>query len=186
MLPTIYLVRHATPDWTRTDIPYHLPPGPPLTPLGEQEAAQLGEFLRDMGVRQLLASPLARCRHTAEIAAEVAGARWVEEPRLAEWQPQEKARDVHARVWPVWTGAGQVCQTTGPVALVTHGGPIGALLTQLGVDAQRLAQYQSLFDRRNPVPPAGAWRAVQAAPEAPWSLDLAFTPAASPAKAWLV
>jgi drug/metabolite transporter (DMT)-like permease len=30
-MPLIYLIRHATPDWSRTDIPYFTPPGPPLT-----------------------------------------------------------------------------------------------------------------------------------------------------------
>lgn len=186
MLPTIYLVRHATPDWSRTDLPYHLPPGPPLTAQGEQEAAQLGEFLRDMGVAQLLSSPLARCRRTAEIAAEVAGAGWVDEPRLAEWRPEEKAPDVHARLWPVWTHARETCLTAGPVALVTHGGPIGTLLTELGLDPKQLAHYQSTFDRRNPLPPAGAWRAVRPTPDGPWSLDLAYTPEASRARAWMV
>ena len=40
MLPTVYLVRHATPDWSLKDIPYHLPPGPPLTSVGDKEAAE--------------------------------------------------------------------------------------------------------------------------------------------------
>jgi probable phosphoglycerate mutase len=186
MLPTIYLIRHATPDWSRTDLPYHLPPGPPLTAQGEQEAAQLGEFLHDMGVTLLLASPLERCRRTAEIAAAAAGARWAEEPRLAEWRPDEKGQDVRGRVWPVWTHAGETCLTNGPVALVSHGGPIGTLLSELGLDPKRLAQYQATFDRRNPLPPAGAWRAVRPAPDGPWSLDLAYTPELSRAKAWLV
>jgi hypothetical protein len=72
------------------------------------------------------------------------------------------------------------------VALVSHGGPIGTLLTELGLDPKRLAQYQATFDRRNPLPPAGAWRAVRPAPDGPWSLDLAFTPELSRAKTWLV
>jgi broad specificity phosphatase PhoE len=186
MLPTVYLVRHATPDWSRTDLPYHLPPGPPLTPQGEKEAAQLGEFLRDMGVAQVHGSPLERCQRTAQIAAEVAGAVWQEEPRLAEWRPEEKAEDVLRRVWPVWAHAGETCLSAGPVALVTHGGPILSLLTELGADRKLLAQYQATFDRRNPVPPAGAWRAVRPSAEGPWSLDLAFTPQASQVKAWFV
>ena len=50
------------------------------------------------------------------------------------------------------------------------------MVADLGVDRQVLAHYQRQFDRNNPVPPAGAWRAIQPAPEGPWSLDLAFTP----------
>jgi broad specificity phosphatase PhoE len=185
--PTLYLVRHATPDWSRTDIPYHLPPGPPLTPQGEREAAQLGEFLQAMGARQFLHSPLERCVRTAAIAAEVAGATVTLDTRLAEIRPEEKPADVLARVWPVWVQAGEACLNGEPLVLVTHGGPIALLLTELGLAAKDMSHYMARFDRRNPVPPAGAWRALRPSPEGPWSLDLAFTPAAEQkTKAWLV
>jgi len=186
MLPTVYLIRHATPDWSRTDLVYHLPPGPPLTPQGEEEALHLGEFLRDMGVTRMYASPLERCHRTALLAAQVSGAAWDVEPRLAELRPEERAADVLARVRPVWAHAGQICLETGPVALVTHGGPITLLLGELGLDPQVLAQHQAAFDRRNPLPPAGAWRAVRPSADLPWRLDLAYTPEAHAARAWLV
>lgn len=183
MLPTVYLIRHATPDWSRTDLVYHLPPGPPLTPQGEAEAAQLGDFLRDMRVRQLFVSPLERCQRTAALAAPVAGAAVATDHRLAEIRPEEKAADVLARVWPLWLDA---AQAPSPVALVTHGGPITLLLAELGLDPAVLAQHQAAFDRRNPLPPAGVWRAVRPAPAAAWALDLAFTPAEHAARAWVV
>ena len=186
MIPTIYLIRHATPDWSRTDLVYHLPPGPPLTAQGEAEAAKLGDFLRDMSVGHLFTSPLVRCRRTAEIAAEPLGLTPVEDARLSEWRPDEKAPAVRARLWPAWVHAGELCLDTGAVALVTHGGPIGLLLTELGLDPKLLSQYQSRFDRGNPVPPAGAWRAVRASPDAPWSLELAFTLEAHRARAWFI
>jgi len=186
MIPTIYLVRHATPDWSRTDLVYHLPPGPPLTPQGEAEAAKLGEFLRDMAIRHMFHSPLVRCQRTAEIAGAVAGVTPVEDTRLAELRPEEKAPDIRARMWPVWVHAGELCLASGPVALVTHGGTISLLLTELGLDAKQLAHYKATFDRSNPLPPAGAWRAVRASPDAPWSLELAFTPEAYQARAWFV
>jgi broad specificity phosphatase PhoE len=186
MLPAIYLVRHATPDWSRTDLVYHLPPGPPLTPQGEHEAGLLGDFLRDMGVTQIIASPLERCQRTALLAAQAAGAAWSTDPRLAEIRPEEKPADVLARVWSLWLQASQVGPETGPLALVTHGGPITALLTELGLEPALLAQHQFAFDRRNPLPPAGAWRAVRSSTGHPWSLDLAFTPEAHAARAWLV
>lgn len=185
--PSLYLVRHATPDWSRTDLPYHLPPGPPLTPQGEREAAQLGEFLRDMGVHQLWHSPLERCSRTASIAAEVAGASLRLDLRLAEIRPEEKPADILARIWPVWLEASEVSLSGTPLALITHGGPVNLLLAELGVSAKDLTHYQNKFDRRNPLPPAGAWRALRPTPDGPWSLGLAFTPTAEhKAKAWLV
>jgi broad specificity phosphatase PhoE len=186
MLPTIYLIRHATPDWSLKDIPYFIPPGPPLTAQGDREAAQLGEFLRDMGVKHLLASPLIRCSRTAELAAAVAGAAYAIDVRLAEQRPEEQPQDVLARVWPVWVQAGERCLADGPLALVSHGGPIQHLLTELGLDAKLMTQYKTQFDRSNPLPPAGAWRAVRPTPDAPWALDLAFTPDAARTKAWFV
>ena len=186
LLPTIYLVRHATPDWNRKDIPYHLPPGPPLIEKGEKEAAQLGEFLRDMGVKQMLFSPLIRCSRTAELSAAIAGAEAQLDVRLAEQRPEEKPAEVLARIWPVWVHAGERCLTDGPVALVTHGGPIQHLLAELGLDPKLMQQYKNTFDRQNPVPPAGAWRAVRQNPEGPWTLDLAFTPDEHRTKAWFV
>jgi len=186
MIPTIYLIRHATPDWSRTDLVYHLPPGPPLTPQGEAEAAKLGDFLRDMDVRHIFTSPLVRCSRTAEIAGGAVGLAAQEDTRLAELRPEEKAPEILARLWPVWVHAGELCLDSGPVALVTHGGPIALLLTELGLDSKQLAHYKSTFDRSNPLPPAGAWRAVRVSPDAPWSLELAFTPEAHRARAWFV
>ncbi len=186
LIPTIYLIRHATPDWGRTDLIYHLPPGPPLSAQGEAEAARLGDFLRDVGVGYLFTSPLDRCRRTAEIAGAVVGLAAQVDARLTEWQPEEKPADVRARIWPAWVHAGQLCLDAGAAALVTHGGPIGLLLTELGLDPRQLAHYQSTFDRRNPVPPAGAWRAVRPSPDSPWSLDLVYTPEAHRARAWFV
>ncbi len=186
MLPTVYLVRHATPDWSRKDLVYHLPPGPPLTEVGEKEAGQLGEFLGAMGVKQLLSSPLVRCARTAELAAAVAGAEHVIDVRLAEQRPEEKPEEVLARIWPVWVHAGERCLTDGPVTLVSHGGPIQRLLTELGLDDKTLKHYKTQFDHNNPLPPAGAWRAVRPTPEGPWTLDLAFTPDLHRTKAWLV
>lgn len=186
MLPTVYLIRHATPDWSRKDIPYFIPPGPPLTAQGETEAAQLGDFLRDMGVKQLLASPLVRCARTAELAAGVAGAAWEIDVRLAEQRPEEQPAEVLARVWPAWLQAAERDPADGPLALVSHGGPIQRLLTELGLDDKRLNEYKRQFDHSNPLPPAGAWRAVRPAVAGPWTLDLAFTPDEHRTKAWLV
>ena len=89
----IYLIRHATPDWNRKDIPYHLPPGPPLVEKGEAEAGELGRFLAEVGVGHLYYSPLERCQHTAQIAGLIAGVVPIESPGLIEIQPGEKPED---------------------------------------------------------------------------------------------
>ena len=60
-------------------------------------------------------------------------------------------------------------------ALVTHGGPIVALLLALGMDETRLESCR-IFDHRNPVPPAGAWLAHQPAVGQDWILQLVYPP----------
>jgi len=175
-VPTVYLIRHATPDWSRTDIPYHIPPGPPLTPQGEGEAQQLGRFLWEAGVALIYVSPLERAGRTAEITASLTGASVQQIMALAEWRPEEKAEDVRARVWPAWEEAAALSQQVGPVALVTHGGPVGVLLKELGLPDRDLDAYRRRFDRNNPLPPAGAWKASRLPASSAWSLSLVFTP----------
>lgn len=173
-IPPLYLVRHATPDWARTDLPYHLPPGPPLTEQGEREAVLVGGFLRAAGVQVMWASPLERCTRTAELAARSAGAQLAAEPRLVEWQPGELPADVLGRLWPVWQQAGHASRELGPIALVTHGGPIAVLLAELGLPPAELEAHRRQYDRGNPLPPAGVWRATPV--NSHWRLELAFTP----------
>jgi len=175
-VPTVYLIRHATPDWSRTDIPYHIPPGPPLTPQGEGEAQQLGRFLWEAGVALIYVSPLERAWRTAEIAAGVAGAPIQQEAGLTEWGPEDKAEHVRARAWPVWEHVSLLSQQVGPVALVTHGGPVGVLLKELGLPDRDLDAYRRRFDRNNPLPPAGAWKASRLPASSAWNLSLVFTP----------
>ena len=173
----IYLVRHATPDWARVDIPYSQPPGPPLTPQGEREAQDLGAYLKDAGVQRILASPFDRCKRTAAIAAAAAGLLASEAPGLTEWRPGETEADVRKRLIPFWESVLADGHALGrPVALVTHGGPIALLLTDMGMEAAVLSHYRRLFDRNNPLPPAGVWRAARPAPDGPWELTLAYMP----------
>ena len=174
----IYLARHATPDWTRKDIPYHLPPGPPLTERGQAEARLLGDFMRQAGVRQVYCSPLERCQHTAQIASEIANTALEVRPELMEVQPDEKAQDIFQRVWPIFETAAQHSSQGQPTVLVTHGGTVNILLSKLGLDEDaRKSQYQ--FDHGNPLPPAGVWAAERQTPDHPWELRLAFIPEAN-------
>ena len=169
----IYLIRHATPDWSRSDLAYHVPPGPPLVEQGRQEAQALGGFLRGVGVRRLFTSPLERCQVTAEIAAAAAQLAVQVEGGLIEWQPGEDKATVTARMWPVFEAALRAGEADGPVGLVSHGGPIAMLLLRLGMDEATLAA-QRCFDHGNPLPPAGAWEARRDGDG--WRLSLAFTP----------
>lgn len=172
----IYLIRHATPDWSQIKIPYSQLPGPPLTAQGEAEATGLGSFLRESGVRRMYASPFERCRRTAALSAEVAGASVVEHEALTEWRPGETEADVRKRLIPFWETLEQVGQEGEILALVSHGGPIAVVLSHLGMDDKTLAHYRKLFDRNNPLPPAGVWQASRVAPEAAWDLRLVYMP----------
>ncbi|HEY6762506.1 MAG TPA: histidine phosphatase family protein [Baekduia sp.] len=57
---------------------------PPLTPLGEEQAARLADAVRDAGVRAVWASPLLRARRTAEVAGAALGLEPVVLPDLVE------------------------------------------------------------------------------------------------------
>ena len=174
---SIYLIRHATPDWSRIDLDYYLPPGPPLIEQGRQEAQALGDFLRGAGVRRLYTSPLERCTVTAEIAAIAASSAIQVEQGLIEWQPGDDRASVTARTWAVFETAHQASETDGPVGLVSHGGPIAMLMLKLGMDEATLAALRN-FDHRNPLPPAAACVARQDGEG--WRLSLAFLPGECP------
>ncbi len=169
---SIYLIRHATPDLTRRELPYHQVPGPPLTGQGEREAAALGEYLRRERVRLLYTSPLERCLRTAHIAGQAAGTQVVENDQLIELQPGESDEAVRGRVWPVFEAA---CQQVEVVGLVTHGGPIRVLLEALGMDPGELAALLK-YDSGNPLPPGGVWRVQRDGVEGEWELRLDFVP----------
>lgn len=174
--PPLYLIRHATPDWTRRDIPYDIPPGPPLTPKGEAEARELGRFLHENKVSKLYYSPLERTTKTAHLAAEVSKIEAVLHPALSEWRNDESEADLKKRFEPVLDTFLHNADHRAPIGLVTHGGPIGVMLTLLGIDPERLKKHRGQFDHSNPIPPAGAWRVQQKTGSAEWQLDLVFEP----------
>jgi len=159
-MSNLFLIRHASPDWNRPDLPYHIPPGPPLSPQGLNEAQALAGFLRTTGVQRLLTSPLERCMHTAQIVSAATGAPWQVVDGLREWQPHENKEIVLARALPVVDQAWREVHANGaggPVALFSHGGPILALLSALGIDDSTLETLR-IYDHRNPLPPAGVWQ----------------------------
>jgi broad specificity phosphatase PhoE len=176
--PLVYFIRHGTPDWSRTDLAYHVPPGPSLVASGEREAAEAGRFFRDHGVRQMWFSPLERTHRTAQIAGAVCEAVLRCEDDLRELQPGETLEHVRSRVWPVWERAIAHSLAHGPLALVTHGGPITAMLSALHLPGDVLAHYSRLFDHGNPVPPCGVWKAARPGADEMWDVSLAFVPEA--------
>lgn len=176
----IFLLRHASPDWGRKDIPYDIPPGPPLSPKGEKEAEQLAEFLRSQKVAKLYHSPFERTSKTAQIIGGLNQIPCVEDPRLAEWRGNvEREDEAKARMRAVFNTALQESSDLGPIGLVSHGGPIGVLLQDLGVDGDELAAYRKKFDTTNPLPPAGAWEAEWDEIKESWNLSLIFIPSAN-------
>jgi broad specificity phosphatase PhoE len=174
--PVVFLARHGTPDWNMHHIRYDIPPGPPLVPQGEEEAAKLGEFLKANGVRQIFASPLVRAHRTAEIAGEVAGVPVAVVDDIAEYRREENDQAVGSRFAPVFDQAWALAQVEGPVAIVSHGGPVRVMLDQLGILPDHAWHYRRQFDHQNPLPPAGAWAVTQDATSGEWVLRLVFSP----------
>jgi probable phosphoglycerate mutase len=176
MPATLYLIRHATPDWNRKDIRYDIPPGPPLTEQGEDEARRLGEFLKSTNITHLYTSPLERTTRTAQIAASSLDLPVETIHALAEWEQGELEASVLSRCRTVFDQALQESEQRGPLALVTHGGPIRLLLADLGLDANEMSHYRGIFDNENPVPPAGVWRITRAADGRMEKPELVFAP----------
>ena len=147
----LYLIRHGETEWAltgqhtgRTDIP--------LTQNGENEARELGKYLRDIQFSQVLTSPLKRARQTCDLV----GLDHVPEiePDLDEWAygDYEGKRAVNIRQerpdWNVFRDGcpngempGQICDRAdrlldrlrtlkGNIALFSHGQFGGVLATR--------------------------------------------------------
>lgn len=174
--PVIFLARHGTPDWNMTSIRYDIPPGPPLVAQGEAEAARLGDFLAAQGVRKVYASPLLRALRTAEIAAAVAGLSVEVVEAAAEYRRDENDEAVFTRFNPFFLRAWGEAASGGPIAIVSHGGPVRVMLERLGGLPDALWHYRRQFDHQNPLPPAGAWRVSNNGAPGAWQLDMQFAP----------
>ena len=174
---TIFLIRHATPNWDRKDIPYDIVPGPELAPKGEAEAQALAEFMKQAGLGKLYHSPFERAARTAQIIAKVNGIPCIEDHRLAEWRSvDEPETSVRERTISIFRQTEEESAKLGPIGLVSHGGPVALLLLELGFPPHELAPYRKMFDTTNPLPPAGAWKIEKLRTEAAWKFQLVFTP----------
>jgi broad specificity phosphatase PhoE len=131
--------------------------------------------LKGVGAAYFYTSPLDRCLNTARIAASIVGAPLEIRDDLTEVQPGESKTSMQNRLCPFFELALQTSLEKGPVALITHGGPVAVLLGQLGMD-ENTVKRQLIYDHRNPLPPGGAWLAEQPGTDQPWKLSLVFTP----------
>jgi broad specificity phosphatase PhoE len=172
----VFLARHGTPDWNRRDIRYDVPPGPPLVAQGEAEAIQLGEFLAARGVAKIYTSPLVRTQRTAELAAGVHGLPVGTSEAIAEYRREETDDVVAGRLLPFFEQIWEEAVEIGPIALVSHGGPIRVALERLGLLPDELWHYRRQFDHQNPLPPAGAWEITRSLDLNLWQARLAFAP----------
>jgi broad specificity phosphatase PhoE len=174
----IYLVRHASPDRDNKDLPYDVHPGPPLSSKGEAEAEAVADFLKTQGVVRLYYSPFERSARTAQIIAARNRIPATEEGRLAEWREVDEVRErVRERMSLVFDEIAKEGRVIGPIALVSHGGPITFLLLALGLEETTVSAFKKKFDGYNPLPPAGVWAAEWHAATENWGLSLAFIPA---------
>lgn len=79
----VYLVRHGETVWNaERRIQGHS--DSPLTEKGEQQAWQVGERVKHLGITHIIASDLGRTRRTAEIIADACGCSVTLDPRLRE------------------------------------------------------------------------------------------------------
>ncbi|RPJ52361.1 MAG: hypothetical protein EHM21_00350, partial [Chloroflexi bacterium] len=178
----IYLARHATPDRSRSDVTYHALPGPDLNEQGLGEAAELADFLHEMGVVSIIASPFERTRQTALILKERLGASLDIDPDLSERQPIEPEALVIERMLRAFTIGAQRAAKLGPLAIITHGAPVLVLLKALGLSPTVLERCR-IYDNRNPIPMAGAWRVERLEgllPQRSGRLEIAISPPAHP------
>lgn len=154
---TVFIARHATPDRSQNDFSYHTLPGPALTEAGLLEARELGEFLRSAGAVSILSSPFERARQTAVLAGEMCGASVAFDAGLAERQPIESEAALIGRMRRVFAAGAQISAQQGPVALISHGSPVLALLRALGLPGGTIERCR-IYDNRNLIPMAGVWR----------------------------
>ncbi len=130
----------------------------------------MGGFLQQNHITRVYSSPLERCRHTAALSSDVAGATYQIDGRITEWQPGENEDDVQKRLndfleAACWRPAYNLETGCDHCVMVSHGGPIAMFLLLLGLDPKVLSS-QRVFDHGNPLPPGGVWQAARSKPNA--------------------
>ncbi|MEZ4609899.1 MAG: histidine phosphatase family protein [Caldilineaceae bacterium] len=80
-----------------------------------------------------------------------------EQSAIAEYRREEDEATVPARMLTAWQAIVDESRRHGPIAIVSHGGPVRVLLEHFGVDHDELWHYRRQFDHQNPLPPCGIW-----------------------------
>ncbi len=174
---TVYLIRHATPDRTLRDLPYDVPPGPPLSAQGRNEAYLLANHLANAGIQRLYTSAMARAYETATILATTLDLPATLDPDLLEIPFGTRLADIADRMHNFWQRLAGDAPDDGPIALVSHGGPITALLQGVVTPPLDLSPFMQRFDYNNPLPPAGVWE-LNRRNDGSWQGALRFYPLA--------
>ena len=174
MLQELYLIRHAQPDRS-SGIRYDVEPGPPLTPLGQEEARQAAYWLDDRGLEYIYSSPFLRTTATADTIVEQLALPISYVQALAEFGPGESEATVRTRVATFLSELDQ--SPLRSIALVSHGFCIKMLLFHTTHDTNDLKAH--VYDFGNCAPTAGIWHG-QRTPEG-WQWQLAFRPNHAPA-----
>ena len=121
----LLLVRHGLPDY-RDGKAGDEPPGPPLSDIGRQQAAQAAAVLRLFAPVRIYTSPLARTRQTAERIQQTLRRPLLIDGELGEWHRTERLYEVTVRLtrWLVhWLRGDEPC-----AVVVSHASPLLAIL----------------------------------------------------------
>ena len=156
MLQEIYLLRHAAPDRT-TSIQYNVPPGPPLTPIGQREALQAAHWLRGRAIDMVYVSPFMRTRQTAMIVSEHLLAPFAFVDALQEGAPGESHDMVRRRISALIQQLDT--QAVASAMFVTHGCCVLASLQLTTNDTIDLSAHK--YDYGNHSPTAGIWHGIR-------------------------
>ena len=133
--------------------------------------------MKTVAIVKLYYSPFKRCARTAQVISALNEIPCVEDIRLSEWREvDETEADVCERMISVFEQAEKESAEIGPIGLVTHAGPVAILLQGLGIDPDDLARHRKMFDKPNPLPPAGAWKAEKDSGDDSWNFKLEFIP----------
>ena len=91
------------------------------------------------------------------------------------WQPNENYSDVSDRMKQLLFNVKQQNGNNCKVGLVMHGGPIAVSLGLLGMEEKEITSNR-IYDHKNPLPPAGVWRAELVDENSDWEFELVFAP----------
>jgi broad specificity phosphatase PhoE len=150
----LILARHALAEHFNGE-GYAVFPGPCLTSEGRRQARDMAAVLRGEGIRMLYASPYLRCQQTAQTIGETL-------QLTVHTCPAIKERDVWEGLAGLYERVGRFVDYAvaldGPVLLVTHGGPMLAVLDHLYGHYDRSL---CAFDGDSPCAPSGILRLAE-------------------------